>query len=292
MLIATLIAADRLEESLVDRALLLLKYFDAEARFDRWIDEGDAADFSFDGDQRQARAALETLENVDVIVQPAASRRKKLIVADMDSTIIGQECIDELADYAGCKAAVAAITDRAMRGEVDFVGALNERVALLHGLDQAVIEQCLAERIRLNPGAETLVRTMRSQGADSLLVSGGFKRFVSPIAGSAGFTQFVANELEVAEGRLTGKISGRIVDSAYKRQALIDARERLGLSPDEVLAIGDGANDIPMINEAGLGISFRAKPALAAAADGVIRLGGLDSLLWAQGIPKSDWVRA
>ena len=208
----------------------------------------------------------------------------------MDSTIIGQECIDELADYAGFKPEVAAITERAMKGELDFAAALGERVALLKGLEEAVIGRCLAERIRLNPGARTLVRTMRRRGAETILVSGGFTAFVGPIAEAVGFDRFEANLLSVDNGLLAGRVEGRIVNAAVKREALIEARRKLGLPRDATLAVGDGANDIPMIDEAGLGVAFRAKPALAAVADARLDHHGLDALLWAQGILRADWI--
>ena len=229
---------------------------------------------------------------MDVIVHPPGPRLKRLLVADMDSTIIGQECIDELADYAGLKPEIAAITERAMLGELDFAQALNERVALLEGLEEAVIGRCLAERIRPNPGASALVRTMRAKGAETILVSGGFTAFVEPIARAVGFDRFEANELSAREGRLTGRVEGRIVDASVKRATLLEARERLGLAREEVMAIGDGANDIAMIEEAGLGIAFRAKPALAHVADARLDHHGLDALLWAQGIPRRDWIES
>jgi phosphoserine phosphatase len=210
----------------------------------------------------------------------------------MDSTIIGQECIDELADYAGIKPQIAAITERAMQGELDFAHALAERVALLEGLEAAVIDRCLSERIHPNPGAETLVRTMRAHGAETILVSGGFTSFVGPIAERVGFDRFDANVLTVRDGRLTGTVTGRIVDSTVKRSTLIEARERLGLGQEETMAIGDGANDIAMIEEAGLGVAYRAKPALIAVADARLDHHGLDALLWAQGIPRQEWVEA
>jgi phosphoserine phosphatase len=210
----------------------------------------------------------------------------------MDSTMIGQECIDELADYAGVKPQVAEITERAMQGELDFAGALHERVALLEGLREEIIAQCLAERIRPNVGAATLVTTMRARGAETILVSGGFTAFVAPIAEAIGFERFEANKLAVRDGRLTGVTEGRIVDSRIKHGVLVEARDRLGLSPEETLAIGDGANDIPMVEEAGLGIAYRAKPALAAVADARLDHHGLDALLWVQGIPRAEWVEA
>jgi len=262
------------------------------ARLSEWIDRGDAADIQVDGEVDEVRNALEGWEGIDVFAHPPGPREKKLLVADMDSTMIGQECIDELADYAGVKPRVAEITDRAMHGELDFAGALKERVALLEGLDEAVIEQCLTERIRPNPGAATLVRTMRARGAETILVSGGFTAFVAPIAERIGFERFEANVLGVEAGKLTGTTLGPIVDSRRKHDVLTEARARLGLTPADTMAIGDGANDIPMVQEAGLGIAYRAKPTLAAVANARLDHHGLDALLWAQGIPRRYWIEA
>jgi phosphoserine phosphatase len=284
--IATLIAAGRLDERLLAAALERLP----DARLLRWIDHGEAADIEEDVDHAGFRAAFEGWEGIDIVPHPPGPREKRLLVADMDSTMIGQECIDELADYAGFKPEVAAITERAMQGELDFAHALAERVALLKDLDVAVIEQCLSERIRPNPGAATLVRTMRERGAETILVSGGFTAFVAPIARQIGFDRFEANVLGVREGKLTGLTEGRIVDSRIKHDVLVEARDRLGLSPDQTIAIGDGANDIALVTEAGLGIAYRAKPALAAVADARLDHNDLSALLWAQGIPRSEWV--
>jgi phosphoserine phosphatase len=258
----------------------------------RWIDQGDATDLECKAELAAIRAAYEGWEAVDVVAHPPGPREKRLLVADMDSTMIGQECIDELADYAGFKPEVAAITERAMHGELDFASALEERVALLDGLDEAVIQQCLADRIRPNPGAASLVRTMRARGAQTILVSGGFTAFVAPIAEQIGFDRFEANILGARNGRLTGATEGRVVDSRVKHDVLVEARSRLGLSPPDTLAIGDGANDIPMVAEAGLGVAYRAKPALALIADARLDHHGLDALLWAQGIPRAEWVGA
>lgn len=285
--IATLIAAGRLDDRLLAAALERLP----GARFLSWVDAGNAADLAV-ADAAGIRDSLVNWEGVDLIVQSDGHRRKMLLVADMDSTIIGQECIDELADYAGLKPQIAAITEQAMRGELDFAAALAERVALLQGLEEQKIDECLAERIRPNPGAARLVRTMRSRGAETILVSGGFTAFVAPIARQVGFDRFEANVLATNGGRLTGTVEGRIVDSAVKRQALVEARDRLGLPSHETLAVGDGANDRGMIEEAGLGVAFRAKPALIALADARLDHHGLDALLWAQGIPRCEWVEA
>ncbi|HEU4705380.1 MAG TPA: phosphoserine phosphatase SerB [Sphingomicrobium sp.] len=290
--IATLIAAGRLDDRLVGRALGLLRELDPGADFAGWIDEGDAADLRFSSDPGAARRLLEPLPDVDVIVQPDGPRARKLLVADMDSTIIGQECIDELADFAGLKPEIAAITERAMQGELDFESALRERVSLLAGLPEEAIARCLAERVRPNPGAATLVRTMRVRGATCLLVSGGFLSFAEPVAREVGFDRVRANRLGIADALLTGKVAGPVVDAEGKRLALIEARAELGLGPADVLAVGDGANDRLMIAEAGLGVAYRAKPALAEVADARLDHHGLDALLWAQAIPRREWVEA
>jgi phosphoserine phosphatase len=291
MAIATLIAAGRLDDRLVDRALGLLREVDPRASFSHWIDEGDAADLDFTGDRKSARWALAALEDVDVVVQPDEPRWKRLFVADMDSTIIGQECIDELADYAGLKDEVAQITERAMQGEIDFRGALRERVRLLAGLDQRALSRCLDERVQITDGAETLVQTMRAGGSSCLLVSGGFLSFANPIAEAVGFDRVKANRLVFAGGKLSGEVGDPIVDAMAKRDALVEARDQLGLAAADVMAIGDGANDKLMIAEAGLGIAYRAKPALAEVADAELKYHGLDALLWVQGVRRRDWFR-
>jgi phosphoserine phosphatase len=291
MAIATLIAAGRLDDRLIDRALGLLREVDPTASFLHWIDEGDAADLKLGGDFKSARWALGGLDKVDFVVQPDEPRWKRLLVADMDSTIIGQECLDELADYAGLKDEVAGITERAMQGEIDFSGALRERVRLLAGLDQRALSRCLDERVQVTDGAETLVQTMRAGGASCLLVSGGFLSFANPIAEAVGFDRVRANRLVFAGGKLSGEVGDPIVDALAKRDALVEARDQLALSPADVLAIGDGANDKLMIEEAGLGVAYRAKPALAEVADAELKHHGLDALLWVQGVRRRDWFR-
>jgi phosphoserine phosphatase len=291
MAIATLIAVGRLDDRLIDRALGLLREFDSKASFRQWIDEGDAADLRFIGDLKSARWALTALEGIDVVVQPEEPRWKRLLVADMDSTVIGQECIDELADYAGLKDQVARITERAMQGELDFSGALRERVRLLAGLDQRALSRCLDERVQITSGAETLVQTMRAGGASCLLVSGGFLSFADPIARAVGFDRVKANRLVFAGGKLSGEVGDPIVDAMAKHDALVEARDQLGLGRVDVIAVGDGANDKLMIEEAGLGIAFKAKPALAEVADAELKYHGLDALLWVQGVRRRDWFR-
>jgi len=238
------------------------------------------------------RWALEGLPQTDFVTQPDEPRFRKLLVADMDSTIIGQECIDELADFAGLKREVADITERAMQGKLDFKAALRERVALLSGLEEDAIARCLAERVVPNPGAATLVRTMRVGGASALLVSGGFLSFAEPIAKLIGFDRVRANRLLFDGKQLSGQVEDPIVDAKAKLEALVEVRDSLGLRPADVLAVGDGANDRLMIEEAGLGVAYRAKPALADVADARIDHHGLDALLWAQGIRKREWVSA
>ncbi|HEY8591330.1 MAG TPA: phosphoserine phosphatase SerB [Sphingomicrobium sp.] len=279
-----------MSDRLVDRALGLLRELDPMAAFLRWIDEGDAADLRFSGDGKAARWALDALE-LDIVVQPDEPRWKRLLVADMDSTIIGQECIDELADYAGLKDKVARITERAMQGELDFPGALRERVRLLAGLDERELRRCLDERVHLTSGAETLVQTMRAGGASCMLVSGGFLSFAEPVARAVGFDRVKANRLVFAGGKLSGEVGDPIVDAIAKCEALIEVREQLGIGRADVLAIGDGANDKLMIEEAGLGIAFRAKPALVEVADAELKHHGLDALLWVQGVRRRDWFR-
>ncbi|MEH3106348.1 MAG: phosphoserine phosphatase SerB [Sphingomonas fennica] len=291
MAIATLIAAGRLARQDIDAAAAAIADAGGTAAAPEWLDEGDACDLPFAGlTAEAARAALEGLSpGVDVVVQPAEGRAKRLLLADMDSTMITIECIDELADYAGIKSQVAEITERAMRGELDFEGALDARVKLLAGLDAAVIDRCREERVTLMPGARTLVRTMRAAGARAVLVSGGFTAFTDAVAAAIGFHRAVANVLDIAGGRLAGTVQRPIVGAETKRQTLLAEAQALGIPAASVLAVGDGANDIPMIREAGLGVAYHAKPATAAAAGARIDHGDLTALLWAQGYRRRDW---
>ncbi len=228
---------------------------------------------------------------IDVVIQPQDNRRKKLLVADMDSTMIGQECIDELADYAGVKDKVADITARAMRGELDFAPALRERVALLKGLPAAIVDTVLAERIRLTPGGPTLVATMRAHGAYTCVVSGGFTAFTVKLAAAMGFDEQRANTLLVdATGRLTGTVAEPVLGREAKLETLRELAARLRLDRDDTLAIGDGANDLPMIEAAGLGVAFHGKPVLQEAAAARIDHGDLTALLYAQGYRREEFV--
>lgn len=204
--------------------------------------------------------------------------------------MIAVECIDELADYAGLRAEVSAVTEQAMRGELDFEAALDARIALLKGLDARVIDHCHDQRVRATPGAHALVGTMSASGAYCLLVSGGFSRFADRVAADIGFDAAVSNELLIEGGRLAGSVGKPIVGAEAKRQALIDAAAARQIPLAETLAIGDGANDIPMIEAAGLGVAYHAKPAAAAAADARIEHNDLTALLFAQGYRSKDWV--
>ena len=228
------------------------------------------------------RTAIEG-EPVDVVIQPLAQRRKKLFLADMDSTMIGQECIDELADYVGLKAEVSAITERAMNGEVAFEPALRERVALLRDLPISVVDEIIASRITLTPGGRALVQTMRANGAYTCLVSGGFTLFTGPVAAKIGFHEHRSNTLLVSGDTLSGMVLEPILGREAKLAALVELRDRLGLVHHETMAVGDGANDLAMIEEAGLGVAFRAKPAVASAARARIDYADLTALLYTQG---------
>ncbi|MDQ0395228.1 phosphoserine phosphatase SerB [Labrys monachus] len=232
--------------------------------------------------EARLREALDGLP-IDLVVQEAAGRRKHLFLADMDSTMIGQECIDELADFVGAKARVAEITERAMRGEIAFEPALRERVALLEGLPEAVVDEVVRSRLTLTTGGPDLVRTMRANGAHTALVSGGFTLFTARIAAMLGFDEHHANILLTKDGVLTGKVAEPILGREAKLANLRRLRQAGGLAVSDTLAVGDGANDLAMLGEAGLGVAFHAKPAVAAAARMRIDHGDLTALLYAQG---------
>lgn len=292
MFVATLVASGSIGQGDIAQALDRLAQAGCAPSGEAWLDAGKAADIFFANDPVAARAALTGVgEAVDVIVQPVAGREKKLLIADMDSTMITVECIDELADYAGIKPQIAEITERAMRGELDFEGALHGRVALLKGLPDSAIDQCREERVVIMPGAKALVRTMKARGATTLLVSGGFTRFTGPVAQEIGFDANVANVLEIADGALLGTVTTPIVDAARKRIEL-EAAIAGGIDRALTMAVGDGANDIPMIEGAGLGVAYHAKPKTRAAAAAEIVHGDLSVLLYAQGIEKARWVEA
>jgi len=294
-LVATLVADPiraRLSDALIARAAQALPNFAGA----RWLEEDVAADLFFTGDADVLALARERLRvalaaaPIDAIAQRAEGRRKKLLLADMDSTLIGQECVDELAARVGLGPRVAAITERAMRGEIAFEPALRERVRLLAGLPESVIAEVLESRITLNPGARTLVQTMRAGGAHTAIVSGGFTQFTGAIAARLGIHEHRANELVVENGVLVGRVGEPILGRDAKLATLRDLRAEHGLAPSETLAIGDGANDLAMLGEAGLGVAYRAKPAVAAAAHARIEHSDLSALLYAQGYPRSAFI--
>ena len=274
-MVVTLIAAQGSEEALRTAV--------AGLRVD-WLGAGACDLVGADG--AAVRAAVAD-RPIDVVIQPAAGRRKRLLVADLESTIIENEMLEELADFLGMRAHVAEITRRAMNGEIDFVAALNERVALLKGLPTSVLDEAAA-RIRLMPGAPALLATLRRNGVYTALVSGGFTVFAEPVAARLGFDRVIANRLEIDGGTLAGTLALPIVGAATKREALVSLAAELGIGLEETMAVGDGANDLPMLLEAGLGIAFHAKPAVAAAARWRIERADLTALLYAQGYRDAE----
>ena len=262
----------------------------------RWLWDEVAADIPFGDGHGDMAAITERLREarqdlpIDIVVQPIATRRKKLFLADMDSTMIGQECIDELADFVGLKAYVAGITERAMRGEIAFEPALRERVALLKGLSVDVVDKVIAERITLTPGGRELVMTMRAHGAYTCLISGGFTLFTQAIAKKIGFAENRGNELIFESGKLTGEVKEPIIGRAAKLATLVELRESFDLDNIDTLVAGDGANDLGMIQQAGLGVAYHAKPAVAASAAARIDHGDLTALLYAQGFTREEFV--
>ena len=293
-LVATLICNPNnpaLDSTIVDGALAVLP----SAGPARWLFNEVAVDIPFESKEdlraienrlREARGDLP----IDIVVQPLATRRKKLFLADMDSTMIGQECIDELADFAGLKGRVAAITERAMRGEIEFELALRERVALLKDLPVSVVDEVLAKRITPTPGGRELVMTMRAHGAYTCLISGGFTLFTTAVAARLGFQENRANELIVHDGKFTGEVREPILGRAAKLATLIELTESFDLDDIDTLVVGDGANDLGMIQHAGLGVAYRAKPTVAATAAARIDHGDLTALLYAQGYRREEFV--
>ena len=250
-----------------------------------WLDPGVAAEFAIDAppaNQWQVWEGLQALR-VDLIVQPAEGRKRRVLLADMDSTMIEQECIDELASEAGVGARVASITARAMNGELDFEAALTERVGLLAGLPMQVIDHVIRDRITLMSGGKALLGTMKAQGAYCALVSGGFTTFTKQIAALLGFDEHRANTLLMTDGKLTGQVALPILGKQAKVDALQEITARLGLTPAQVLAVGDGANDLGMLGLAGTGVALHAKPAVAAQCQVRVNHGDLTALLYLQG---------
>jgi len=297
-LVLSLIAGEAnapLRDDHAARADRALRNAGCELRGARWLAPGIAYERLFAGDRaataRAGRAALAG-EAIDVNVLATEGRRKRLLVADMDSTLIRQECIDELAAHIGVGEKVAAITERAMRGEIDFEPALRERVALLAGLPESVVAEVLATRIELMPGGRMLVATMRAHGAKTLLVSGGFTVFAGPIAEKIGFNVYRANTLLADAGRFTGSVAEPILGRESKEAALRETCTDLGIGTEDAVAVGDGANDAAMIHTAGLGVAYHAKPVLRAAADAAIDHCDLTALLYLQGYSSAEFAAA
>jgi phosphoserine phosphatase len=282
-----------LDKADVATARAALAALGAVAAAPDWLAPDIACDIAFAGAPpplaRAAVAAALAYRPIDLHAQPAAGRRKRLLVADMDSTIVTSETLDELAEHAGVKEQIAAITRRSMNGEIDFAAALRERVAMIAGLPVDALAATLA-RTELTAGAVALVRTMRAAGAHTALVSGGFRYFTRSIAARCGFDEEAANDLVVAEGRLTGAVVEPILTRDTKLETLRRLAAARGLAPDDTLAVGDGANDLPMLVAAGLGVAFRAKPIVAAAAGCRVDHGDLTALLYLQGYRQAELV--
>ena len=258
----------------------------------QWLAPDEAAEFQVQARPDNLWQVWDDLRQrrVDLVVQPSEGRRKRVLLADMDSTMIGQECIDELADVAGVGDRVKDITARAMNGELDFEGALRERVGLLKGLDSAVIETVLRDRITLTPGGRELIATMKSAGGRAVLVSGGFTAFTAHVAAALGFDEDRANTLLIEGGKLTGEVAEPILGREAKVAALLETVGALGLTPADVLAVGDGANDLGMLKLAGAGVALHAKPVVAAEVDRRINFGDLTALLYLQGYSRDEFV--
>ena len=257
-----------------------------------WLDPGVAAEFALEAMPANLWEVWDGFQamGIDLAVQPAMGRKKRMLIADMDSTMIQQECIDELADEAGVGPYVAGITARAMNGELEFDAALRARVGLLRGLEEAVIARVIRDRITLMPGGPALVATMRGNGGYAALVSGGFTAFTGAIAGVLGFDENRANTLLVEDGRLTGVVAEPILGRAAKVQALEEISARLGISPAEAVAVGDGANDLGMLGLAGMGVALHAKPSVQAECAVRVNHGDLTALLYLQGYRREEFL--
>ncbi|GAA0278183.1 phosphoserine phosphatase SerB [Alteraurantiacibacter aestuarii] len=292
MLIARLIADPATLETRLDAATAALSAAGLPLAEAQLLDFcGDVLELELPGDDAATlrRVIDEHFAPSDAIIAREPIRLPHVFVSDMDSTMIGQECIDELADYAGIKDKIAAITERAMQGELDFESALRERVGLLAGLEEGAIQRCLEERIRLNPGARVLVETLKSRGCRTVLVTGGFHHFADDVADQIGFERVMGNRLEVAGGKMTGGLVGAVCGSGAKKQVLEEELAKLGENAVSIAA-GDGANDIPMLQAATYGVAYYAKPKAREAANGWIDRGDLTALLKLLDIPQTEWV--
>lgn len=282
--VSTLIAphdSEKLSQGLIDHAADALG-----ATGHNWLCKSEACDLFHDtADARSALNQLLALEEIDHITQPVEGRKKQLLISDMDSTMIEQECIDELAAHLGIKGQVATITERAMNGELDFADALRERVGLLKGLPELALKVVFDERIRLMSGARELVQTMRAHGAHCILVSGGFTFFTERVGEALGFHAHYANQLAFKDGELTGEV----VEPILGAQAKLDTLNAQNVEAKDTLAVGDGANDLPMLMAAGLGVAYHAKPVVQAEAKASITHGDLSALLYAQGYARTEW---
>lgn len=285
-------AAQPLDETIIGQARAALPAPGATT----WLSDGEACDIAFVQEMGELTTTRDRVSEalqgtaIDNVCQRDGNRRKHLLVADMDSTLIGQECIDEIADFVGLKPKISDITERAMRGELEFEPALRERVALLKGLDEKALQTILDKQVTLNPGARTLALTMGVRGGRAVIVSGGFTFFTSRIAKAAGFDYHQANELEISEGKLTGRVIEPILGQQAKLDALHHYRKAMDLDREDTLCVGDGANDLAMLSEAGLGIAYHAKPVVAARAHARIDHCDLTALLFAQGYARDEFV--
>ncbi|AEH62042.1 phosphoserine phosphatase SerB [Zymomonas mobilis] len=293
MLIATLIAAKSLPVDALDQARSLLASKGGKIGDQKWLAPEKAIDLSLeDISLADARAVFfDSMPGIDVFVQNDEHRRKKLLISDMDSTAIADECMDELADYAGFRKESEEITIRAMRGELNFDESLKARTKLLAGLKTSVIQECVRDRIHLTPGIKTLIQTMNANGAHCFLVSGGFLDFAVPVAKEIGFEKPFANTLEVEGDTLTGRVLDPILGPETKKEILQEECQRFGIKLEETITLGDGANDIPMIEAAGLGVAYHAKPRTVSHSDAHISYGDMTAILFAQGYTPDEWVK-
>lgn len=282
----------KIDQKVIERARAAITSTGGKVGDIHWLSAGEAVDLFYAGSATRTiqDKIIAVTPGADVICQSTATRRKAMLVADMDSTIITIECIDEIADMVGLKNKVAEITEAAMRGELDFTASLKKRVAMLNGLSARKLDDIYRERLRFSPGAAELIATMRANGAFCLLVSGGFTFFADRVRDALGFSEAHSNILGIEDGKLTGAVEGTIVDGARKLELLQQTRAKLQLSTEQVMGAGDGANDIPFLMATSLGVAYRAKPATAAAAHAAINHTSLASLLFAQGYRRAEFV--